>query len=125
MWFLSPRLGDAGYDLRVCDEFRDWGSTIAKIHTGVMVEIPEGYVGLIKARSSWAQKGLNIFGGVIDSSYRGEIIIITNYIDEFPLPTGTRIAQLVIVPHLSGATRVEEFGETVRGISGFGSTGDK
>ena len=98
------------------------------IDTGFYVEIPEGYVGLVFARSSLGFKfdcTLSNSVGVIDSDYRGEVRVkIHNNSDsiKFIMP-GERVAQLVVVPCLASYKQVEELSETERGANGFGSTG--
>ena len=101
------------------------------IHTGIAMEIPEGYAGLIFARSGLATKrGLAPANkvGVIDSDYRGEIMVaLHNHSDkEQRVDGGERVAQLCIVPFLKAEfSPVSELTETVRGNGGFGSTGKK
>ena len=99
--------------------------------TGIAVEIPEGYVGLVFARSGIATKRqlapANCVG-VIDSDYRGEVIVgLYNHTDEpFVVEPGDRIAQLVLLPvHIPEIEECDELGETSRGEGGFGSTGTK
>jgi dUTP pyrophosphatase len=89
------------------------------------VEIPPGYAGLIRARSSSTIKGLEIHG-TIDSDYRGEIFLLCNNASNNPIQIKQyeRIAQLVVVPCLiRDIELVEELTETERGCNGFGSTG--
>ncbi len=99
------------------------------IGTGIAMEIPEGYVGLVYARSGLACKeGLAPANkvGVIDSDYRGEIkVALYNQSGEKKLvKKGERIAQIVIAPFLTPQfTEVSELDETDRGDGGFGSTG--
>ena len=101
------------------------------IHTGLALEIPSGYVGLIYARSGLATKrGLAPANkvGVIDADYRGEVMVaLYNQSDAVQtVAHGERIAQLVIAPFLSAEfEEVEELSDTVRGAGGFGSTGRK
>ena len=101
------------------------------VHTGIAVEIPEGYCGLIFARSGLATKrGLAPANkvGVIDADYRGEIIVaLHNHTDSAAtVDGGERVAQLAIVPFLKAdLVEVEELSDTVRGSGGFGSTGRK
>jgi dUTP pyrophosphatase len=101
------------------------------IHTGLSMEIPEGYAGLIFARSGLAsKKGLAPANkvGVVDSDYRGEFMVaLHNHTDEpKTVDGGERVAQLVIVPFLKAAfEEAEELCETARGAGGFGSTGTK
>ncbi len=99
------------------------------IGTGIAMEIPEGYVGLVYARSGLACKeGLAPANkvGVIDSDYRGEIkVALYNQSGQKKLvKKGERIAQIVIAPFLAPEfTEVSELDETDRGEGGFGSTG--
>lgn len=100
-------------------------------HTAIAIEIPEGYVGLVYARSGLASKrGLAPANkvGVIDSDYRGEIMVaILNHSDkEQVVEPHERIAQLVIAPFLKAEfEETNELSDTVRGEGGFGSTGKK
>lgn len=101
------------------------------IHTGLAMEIPEGYAGLIFARSGLASKrGLAPANkvGVVDPDYRGEFMVaLHNHTDEpREVEGGERVAQLVIVPFIQGSFEIaEELSDTVRGEGGFGSTGKK
>ena len=101
------------------------------IRTGIAMEIPVGMVGLIYARSGLAcKKGLAPANkvGVIDSDYRGEIMVaLHNHATEPQvIATGERIAQMVIAPFYTAEyTEVEELSDTVRGVGGFGSTGSR
>lgn len=123
----------AGADLYAClDSAVDIepGQTVL-IHTGIAMEIPAGYAGLVYARSGLAsKKGLAPANkvGVIDADYRGEIMVaLHNHGTQAqPVEPGERIAQLVIAPYIVGAFhQVDELSETVRGEGGFGSTGSK
>ena len=99
------------------------------IHTGISVEIPEGYCGLIFARSSMgAKRGLAPANkvGVIDADYRGEIMVALHNHSEktATVEPGERVAQLAIVPFLKAEfEEADELSDTVRGVGGFGSTG--
>ena len=101
------------------------------IHTGIAAEIPEGYCGLIFARSGLASKrGLAPANkvGVIDADYRGEIMVaLHNHTDRTQtVEGGERVAQLAIVPFLKAEFELsDELSDTVRGAGGFGSTGTK
>ena len=101
------------------------------IGTGLAMEIPEGYVGLVYARSGLAcKRGLAPANkvGVVDSDYRGEIIVaLHNHGKEAQtVEKGERIAQMVIAPYLSvNYEEADELSETERGEGGFGSTGRK
>lgn len=123
----------AGADLYACMEEPvtiNPGETIM-IHTGLAMEIPAGYAGLIYPRSGMASKrGLAPANkvGVVDPDYRGEFMVALH---NHSLTTQTvepneRIAQLVITPFLTAQfEETEELSDTVRGEGGFGSTGFK
>ncbi|MBR6572967.1 MAG: dUTP diphosphatase [Clostridia bacterium] len=123
----------AGADLYACEgaEVTIQPGETKLIHTGIAMEIPEGYVGLVYARSGIAVKrGLAPANkvGVIDSDYRGEIMVaIHNHSgEEQTIADAERIAQIVITPYLTvDFTLAEELDETDRGVGGFGSTGTK
>ncbi len=99
------------------------------IRTGLAMEIPEGYAGLIYARSGLASKrGLAPANkvGVVDADYRGEVMVaLHNHSNiEQKISSGERIAQLVVAPFLKAEYfEAEELSDTVRGTGGFGSTG--
>ena len=125
--------GSAGGDLYGAEEndvVIPAGET-AFIGTGIAVEIPLGYVGLVYARSGLAcKRGLAPANkvGVIDSDYRGEIkVALHNHGKEAQtVAKGERIAQLVIAPYLFAEyEEKDELSDTVRGEGGFGSTGRK
>lgn len=123
--------GAAGADLYAC---LDAPVTIEAGHTcwiktGIAMEIPTGYVGLVCARSSMgAKRGLAPANkiGVIDCDYRGEVrVVLLNHssIPQTVLP-GERVAQLLIVPVATAIFKaVDELSVTERGAGGFGSTG--
>jgi dUTP pyrophosphatase len=99
-----------------------------KVQTGIHLEIPKGYVGLLVERSSLHTKGLTLANniGVIDSDYRGELLIAVKSTSArtIKVEKGQKLAQLIIMPipavRLIG---VRELNETARGIGGFGHTG--
>ena len=101
------------------------------IKLGFAIEIPEGYAGLVFARSGLASKrGVAPANkvGVVDSDYRGECMVaLHNHTNEaVTVEGGERIAQLSIVPYLKAEFKVaEELSVTGRGDGGFGSTGKK
>ena len=123
----------AGADLYAC---LDADVTIAPaetllIHTGLAMQIPEGLVGLIYARSGLAsKKGLAPANkvGVIDSDYRGEIMVALHNHSAVAqtVENGERIAQIVIAPYLTvDFCETDTLDKTERGAGGFGSTGKK
>ena len=99
------------------------------IGTGISMEIPEGYVGLVFARSGLACKnGLRLCNsvGVIDADYRGEIKVVLHNDSEYvrEIKPGERVAQMIIMPYPKVSfIEVEELSDTVRGESGFVGTG--
>ena len=122
----------AGADLYSCEgELTFEPGETKLVHTGLAMEIPIGYVGLIYARSGIATKrGLAPANkvGVIDSDYRGEIMVaLHNHSNESQtIAAGERIAQIVITPFLTvNYIESETLDETDRGVGGFGSTGTK
>jgi len=120
--------GDAGADLVATVA---WATESQIVYgTGLAVEIPEGMVGLVFPRSSVRNYALSMANsvGVIDSGYRGEIMVTfnikTNHNSRELYKIGDRIAQLVIIPvPLAKYVEVDELSETERGIEGHGSTG--
>jgi len=124
--------GSAGMDLAACidnDITLNPGDRHA-VPTGIAIALPsDGYVGLIFARSSLGlKKGITLPNavGVIDSDYRGEIMVaLTNISDKpYTIKVGERIAQLVIMPVCAATVTVcDNLPETKRGAGGFGSTG--
>ena len=123
----------AGADLyAVCDEEIVFAPNETKfVKTGLALEIPEGYAGLIYARSGLAcKRGLAPANkvGVVDADYRGEVMVaLHNHSDiEQKIAPGERIAQLVVTPFLKATfEETDVLSDTVRGEGGFGSTGRK
>lgn len=116
---------DAGYDLKSRVNVIVFPGRTEKIPSGVAVAIPQGYAGLIRARSSSTIRGIDIHG-TIDSGYRGEVYLLTNNLTDCPIEikAGERIAQLVVVPCLiEPIEQVDELPDSPRGADGFGSTG--
>ena len=103
----------------------------ALIPTGIAVAVPQGYVGLVYARSGLAcKRGLAPANkvGVIDADYRGEVMVYLHNHGAEPqtVEDGDRVAQLVITPYLTAQFEpVDELDDTRRGSGGFGSTGRK
>ena len=118
-------LGDAGLDLTAVDVVAD-GSTLT-YKTGLAVEIPSWHVGLLFPRSSVYKTGQSLTNcvGVIDSGYRGEIMLkftLSPYAKEYEI--GDRVGQLIIMPYPRiDFVEVEELIPSDRGEGGYGSTG--
>ncbi len=122
----------AGADLYACcceGDIEIRAGETALVRTGLAMEIPVGYAGMIFARSGLATKrGLAPANkvGVVDADYRGEVMVaLHNHSSETQIVShGERIAQLVIMPFLAaGFVETETLEDTVRGTGGFGSTG--
>lgn len=118
---------DAGLDLYSVEEYVLAPSERCAVKTGIAVAIPSGYVGLVWDKSGLAAKaGLKTMGGVIDAAYRGEIMVIVVNLSDVPyeIEKGSKIAQLIIQKvELPEVCEVSELDDTIRGESGFGSTG--
>ena len=126
----SPQAAGADlYALLAEDTLTIGAGETALIGTGLALEIPEGYVGLVYARSGLATKrGLAPANkvGVIDSDYRGELkVALYNQSGEpQTISAGERIAQLVIAPYLTASfEEATDLSDSARGTGGFGSTG--
>lgn len=123
----------AGADLYACisGEITILPHSTEVIPTGIALELPVGYAGLIYARSGLATKrGLAPANkvGVVDCDYRGEVKVALLNHSDIPqtVSPGERIAQLVITPYITAEFVLsEELSQTARGGGGFGSTGSK
>lgn len=124
--------GSAGIDLPACidEPLKLKPQERIAVPTGIAIGLPSSeYVGMVFARSSLGlKKGITLPNavGVIDSDYRGEIMVALTNIsqEEYTINPGERIAQLVIMPvKVASLTVVEELPQTERGVGGFGSTG--
>ena len=109
-------------------EFDKSNKLVLVYHTGLAVEIPEGYVGLIFMRSSVSNKSISLTNAVavIDSGYRGELLLKYKITTD-SLPTiyqpGEKIGQLIIIPYPKiNPIEVEELSSSDRNEGGFGST---
>ena len=116
--------GDAGMDLTAVEAVET--SDHITYRTGLAIEIPQGYAGLLFPRSSIYKKGqlLTNSVGVIDSGYRGEIMLkFTRSINQYAV--GDRIGQIIIIPFPKiEFEEVKQLSESDRASGGFGSTGD-
>ncbi len=125
--------GAAGFDIYVLsdEKISIMPGENVMLHTGLSFEIPEGYFGGIYARSGLAsKKSLRPANcvGVIDSDYRGELMIPlhNDSSEERIIEPGERIAQMIIQPYLNVEFEErDELSDTERGHFGFGSTGQK
>lgn len=118
---------DAGMDLFCSENTSVFVGERVQVSTGISMEIPEGYVGLIWDKSGLSHKsGLKTLGGVVDSQYRGEIKvgIINLSKEDFVFEKGQKVAQMLIqkVEQID-LLETENLSDTSRGDGGFGSTG--
>ncbi len=119
--------GDAGMDIFASEKVILRSGKHIVIPTGIAMEIPEGYAGLVWDKSGLAiSHGLTIIAGVIDAGYRGEIFVaMTNISDKaYTLEKGDKVAQILIQKIESPIIlQVDELTDSSRGEGGFGSTG--
>lgn len=123
--FAHP--GDAGVDLISLEQVIIKPGDRVQVKTGLAFEIPKGCVGLVWDKSGLSHKhGLKMLGGVVDSGYRGEVVLgVINLSKEtYILEKGHKVAQMLIqkIEH-PDIVEVTELTETKRGKGGFGSTG--
>lgn len=121
--------GDAGMDLTATSKWYDDDNNVC-YGTGIAMEIPKGYVGLVFPRSSNAKQDLILSNsvGVIDSGYRGEITFKFKLVEDRHLAkdynVGDRVGQIIIMPYpIIEFLEVEELTKTERGDGGYGSSG--
>lgn len=121
--------GDAGIDFYAIENVVFLPGKQKSIHTGLAVEIPKGYVGLIWDKSGISfRMGLKVMGGVIDSGYRGEIImnLLNTSKKKVVIKKGHKVAQMIIQKYEHcDIAEVKNLSETVRGGKREGSTGHK
>ena len=119
------KAGDAGMDLTAVEMGREWN--IVTYKTGLAIEIPEGHVGLLFPRSSVYKTSMVLSNcvGVIDSGYRGEIMLkFRSTESNKAYEVGDRVGQLIILPYPQVEfEEVENLSSTDRGSGGYGSTG--
>lgn len=120
-------IGDAAFDIYSSDYYSILPYGQATVATGLKLAIPKGYAGLIWDKSGLATQGITTLGGVIDSSYRGELKIIIKNLseDDYNIVPGQKIAQLLIQkieePEIHETSLTDS---TERQANGFGSTGN-
>ena len=118
--------GAAGADLRAAEAITLPAGGRAAVATGLFVEIPVGYVGLVWPRSGLAVRhGIDTLAGVIDCDYRGEVkVVLVNHGPEpLGIAPGDRIAQLLVQPVARVRFTRAALAPSGRGAAGFGSTG--
>ncbi len=118
---------DAGFDLFAIEDTLVKVGERKAIKTGLAMAIPTGFVGLVWDKSGLSIKeGIKTMGGVIDSTYRGEVMIgLINLSDkDYEFKKGHKVAQMIIQKKETvDFVETAELDDTVRGVGGFGSTG--
>lgn len=118
---------DAGFDLYSIEDVEIAPNVRVQIRTGIAMQIPVGFVGLIWDKSGLSHKhGLKTLGGVIDSGYRGEVKVgIINLGEQtYKLEKGHKVAQMIIQKkETCEIEEVSDLEESHRGEGGFGSSG--
>jgi dUTP pyrophosphatase len=118
---------DTGADLFCCEDVSIAPHEIKLVSTGIKMEFDEGWAGFILEKSGLAlKKGVQIMGGVIDSSYRGEVNVMVknNSFETISFQRGDKVAQIEIRPvHQALFQVVRKVNDSDRGEKGFGSTG--
>ncbi len=121
--------GSAGADLYAVVNFVVPGRSTVVVSTGIVLEIPDGFEGQVRSRSSLAMSGIVVANspGTIDADYRGEIMVILRNLTEIDaeFAINDRIAQLVIAPVVRASFECSDkpLSSTRRGTGGFGSSG--
>jgi len=124
---LRAHATDSGADLFALEETTLAPREITKVRSGVAVELPSGVSGCLWGKSSVESKGIKVMAGLIDCTYRGEILVCMYNLNDkpFKFEQGQKIAQLVVLPTEYPAFEEGEISQTTRGEGGFGSTGSK
>jgi dUTP pyrophosphatase len=124
---LYAHESDAGFDLMCAAAVTIAPRERVQVKTGIALAIPDGYSGLIWDKSGLSHKaGLKTLGGVVDSGYRGEILVgVANLSNEpYSFAKGDKVAQMLIQKiEQAQFKEVDELPESERGAKGFGSTG--
>lgn len=120
---------DAGFDLKAIENVSLFPFEQKDVRTGIAIEVPKGYVGIVRDRAGIVQKmNVHTVAGTFDSGYRGEVsIMLVNMNDKtVEIEKGMRIAQIILIPIVKAKIiEVKKLSETERGERGFGSTGMK
>lgn len=120
--------GDAGFDIYSLEDCEISPMEQKWISTGLFVEIPQGFAGIVKEKSGLAGKGLMLGAGVIDSNYRGEVKVLARNFSRgaMKIEKDQKIAQFLFIRvEIPEIKEVEKLSDTERGSGGFGSTGLK
>jgi dUTP pyrophosphatase len=124
---LRSTNGAAGYDIKSAVSMTLKARSRSVVPTGIFIEIPIGYYGRIASKSGLSVKhGIEVGAGVIDSDYRGEIMVVLHNHgnEDIQIDVGMKIAQMIFEKcYFPDIVIVDKLSETKRGIGGFGSTG--
>lgn len=119
---------DAGMDLYALIDVPYQPDDVILVHTGIAVEVPHGYVGLVRDRSSVGKSGLKVTAGVVDPGYTGDVsVVLLNLSGQHGcIKAGQKIAQMLIIPvatpEIVEVTSLQAAANE-RGNKGFGSSG--
>lgn len=120
---------DAGFDLKALEDVSIFPFEQKEARTGIAIEVPKGYVGIVRDRAGIVQKmNVHTVAGTFDSGFRGEVsILLVNMNDKtIEIEKGMRIAQIILIPVVKAKiVEVKKLSETERGERSFGSTGMK
>jgi dUTP pyrophosphatase len=120
---------DAGFDLKAIEDVSIFPFEQKEVRTGIAIEVPKGYVGLIRDRAGIVQKmNVHTVAGTFDSGFRGEVsIMLVNMNDKtVEIEKGMRVAQIILLPVAKAKlVEVKKLSDTERGKRSFGSTGMK
>jgi len=120
---------DAGFDLKAIENVSLFPFEQKDVRTGIAIEVPKGYVGIVRDRAGIVQKmNVHTVAGTFDSGYRGEVsVMLVNMNDKtVEVEKGMRIAQIILIPIVKAKIiEVKKLSDTERGERGFGSTGMK
>lgn len=125
--FKYSREGDACMDMYADMEATLYPHETAIVKTGIAVEIPHGFEGIVRGRSGLATRGLSVHLGTIDETYRGDVgVIVTNNSMQIAyIHKGNRIAQFTAKPvYPIELIEADELTDTERGEQGYGSSGE-
>lgn len=119
--------GDAGMDMYAGETVTVLPGEVGKIKSGLSIEVPEGYVGLLWDKSGLSiNHGIKTLSGVLDSGYRGEVVygVINLGKESYTFEKGSKVTQMLIQPvERAEIEEVDKLSESSRGSGGFGSTG--
>lgn len=124
--FKYSREGDACLDMYADDDYIIMPFNVKIINTGIAIEIPEGYEGIVRGRSGLASQGIMCHLGTVDCTYRGDIgvVLFNTTTEPFHIHKGNRIGQFSIQPTIHiNLIESDNLSETERGDSGYGSSG--